>query len=232
MVAGPGATGGAGGRQDGAMHGQRSRLSTQAVHLATSLWRPTGILIEFSGRTTLQWPARRLAPLPRQPSIMIDVASCRCGLSRRASSRRHARQPPLPHQPSRPWAGCGTRSRPTRANDCSRRTSSPRSEPGVPPPPPLARPAACACRRCGPRPPALLMSAHQLYCETSASDRSLGQNFMLDDGVLSSIVEAAGVQPGDLVLEIGPGARQRRAEHSCCMRGYQAIDTALACSFG
>lgn len=28
---------------------------------------------------------------------------------------------------------------------------------------------------------------------------------MLDDGVLSSIVEAAGVQPGDLVLEIGPG---------------------------
>ena len=38
-----------------------------------------------------------------------------------------------------------------------------------------------------------------------ASHRSLGQNFMLDDGVLSSIVEAAGVQPGDLVLEIGPG---------------------------
>ncbi|KAL4434459.1 hypothetical protein ABPG75_000900 [Micractinium tetrahymenae] len=35
--------------------------------------------------------------------------------------------------------------------------------------------------------------------------KSLGQNFMLDDGVLASIVAAAAVQPGDLVLEIGPG---------------------------
>ena len=36
--------------------------------------------------------------------------------------------------------------------------------------------------------------------------RSLGQNFLLDDDVLQRIVNTAGVQPGDLVLEIGPGA--------------------------
>ena len=33
----------------------------------------------------------------------------------------------------------------------------------------------------------------------------MGQNFMLDDSVLTAIVDAAGVGPGDLVLEIGPG---------------------------
>ena len=41
---------------------------------------------------------------------------------------------------------------------------------------------------------------HHRHC------RSLGQNFLLDDEVLRSIVAAAGVRPGDLVLEIGPGA--------------------------
>lgn len=30
---------------------------------------------------------------------------------------------------------------------------------------------------------------------------------MLDDGVLERIVQVAGVQPGDLVLEIGPGEK-------------------------
>lgn len=45
------------------------------------------------------------------------------------------------------------------------------------------------------------------FCQLHAlvPRRSLGQNFMLDDGVLAGIVAAAGVQPGDLVLEIGPG---------------------------
>ena len=35
---------------------------------------------------------------------------------------------------------------------------------------------------------------------------SLGQNFILDDGLVESIVSAAGVSEGDNVLEIGPGA--------------------------
>ena len=35
--------------------------------------------------------------------------------------------------------------------------------------------------------------------------RSLGQNFLQREEILVSIVEAAGVSPGDRVLEIGPG---------------------------
>ena len=35
---------------------------------------------------------------------------------------------------------------------------------------------------------------------------SLGQNFILDDGLVSRIVDAAQVWPGERVLEIGPGA--------------------------
>ncbi len=35
---------------------------------------------------------------------------------------------------------------------------------------------------------------------------SLGQNFILDDGLVRRIVDAAGVAPGERVLEIGPGA--------------------------
>ena len=35
---------------------------------------------------------------------------------------------------------------------------------------------------------------------------SLGQNFILDDGLVGRIVDAAQVWPGDRVLEIGPGA--------------------------
>lgn len=35
--------------------------------------------------------------------------------------------------------------------------------------------------------------------------KSLGQNFLVDEHVTRRIVDAAGVQPGDLVIEIGPG---------------------------
>jgi len=35
--------------------------------------------------------------------------------------------------------------------------------------------------------------------------KKLGQNFLIDAGVVRGIVEAADVQPGDRVLEIGPG---------------------------
>jgi len=36
--------------------------------------------------------------------------------------------------------------------------------------------------------------------------RALGQNFLVDPGVARRIVEVAGVAPGDLVIEVGPGA--------------------------
>ena len=35
--------------------------------------------------------------------------------------------------------------------------------------------------------------------------KKLGQNFLIDAGVVRGIVAAAEVQPGDRVLEIGPG---------------------------
>jgi 16S rRNA (adenine1518-N6/adenine1519-N6)-dimethyltransferase len=35
--------------------------------------------------------------------------------------------------------------------------------------------------------------------------RSMGQNFLVDPGVVAKIVEVAGVSPGDRVIEIGPG---------------------------
>jgi len=35
--------------------------------------------------------------------------------------------------------------------------------------------------------------------------RRFGQNFLVDDAVISAIVEAVAPQPGDLVVEIGPG---------------------------
>jgi len=35
--------------------------------------------------------------------------------------------------------------------------------------------------------------------------KRLGQNFLVDEGVVDAIVAAAGVRPGDAVLEIGPG---------------------------
>jgi 16S rRNA (adenine1518-N6/adenine1519-N6)-dimethyltransferase len=35
-------------------------------------------------------------------------------------------------------------------------------------------------------------------------NKRLGQNFLVDEGVVDAIVAAAGVRPGDAVLEIGP----------------------------
>jgi 16S rRNA (adenine1518-N6/adenine1519-N6)-dimethyltransferase len=45
-----------------------------------------------------------------------------------------------------------------------------------------------------------LMRKHGLH-----PDKSLGQNFLQDAGTLQKIVQAAEIQPGDSLLEIGPG---------------------------
>lgn len=45
-----------------------------------------------------------------------------------------------------------------------------------------------------------LLARHQL-----APNRSLGQNFLVDHNLLRKLLDAAGVAPGDLVLEVGPG---------------------------
>lgn len=38
-----------------------------------------------------------------------------------------------------------------------------------------------------------------------AARKSLGQNFLIDRGVLAKIIGAAGIEPGDHVIEVGPG---------------------------
>ncbi len=42
--------------------------------------------------------------------------------------------------------------------------------------------------------------------------KSLGQNFLIDDGVVRRIVESAGVSPQDIVIEVGPGVGSMTAE--------------------
>ena len=37
------------------------------------------------------------------------------------------------------------------------------------------------------------------------ANKSLGQNFLIDENVVTSIVDAAGISSDDLVIEIGPG---------------------------
>ena len=45
-----------------------------------------------------------------------------------------------------------------------------------------------------------LFKKHQLR-----PSKRFGQNFLIDKGVLEKIIEAANLQPEDIVLEIGPG---------------------------
>ncbi|MDU2703289.1 MAG: rRNA adenine N-6-methyltransferase family protein, partial [Clostridium sp.] len=42
--------------------------------------------------------------------------------------------------------------------------------------------------------------------------KSLGQNFLIDDSVLTDIVEGAEVNKDDLIIEIGPGVGSLTAQ--------------------
>jgi 16S rRNA (adenine1518-N6/adenine1519-N6)-dimethyltransferase len=51
-----------------------------------------------------------------------------------------------------------------------------------------------------------LQTIRQLLESRGLSPRkSLGQNFLIDHNLIRKLVDAAGVRPGDLVLEVGPG---------------------------
>lgn len=55
-------------------------------------------------------------------------------------------------------------------------------------------------------PPQTLTSIKALLAERGLSPRkNFGQNFLIDGNMLRKLVEVASVQPGDLVLEVGPG---------------------------
>lgn len=66
------------------------------------------------------------------------------------------------------------------------------------------------------------------------ADKSLGQNFLIDDEVVSGIVEAADITKEDLVIEIGPGLRDinkriaRKSRKSNMHRTRQKNDTNFA----
>ncbi|KXZ54550.1 hypothetical protein GPECTOR_4g615 [Gonium pectorale] len=53
--------------------------------------------------------------------------------------------------------------------------------------------------------PSAMATVVNLYENRIKAKKSLGQNFLTDDSILRDIVAAAGVGPGDLVLEVGPG---------------------------
>ncbi len=50
--------------------------------------------------------------------------------------------------------------------------------------------------------------------------RSLGQNFLVDDSILQAVTQAAGIKPGDLVLEVRLPAQEHGMQaHMACMQG-------------
>lgn len=63
-----------------------------------------------------------------------------------------------------------------------------------------------------------------------APKKSLGQNFLIDQNLLNKLVDASGVQDGDLVLEVGPGTgtlTETLLERGCRVIAIE-LDTGLA----
>ncbi|MDA8440804.1 MAG: 16S rRNA (adenine(1518)-N(6)/adenine(1519)-N(6))-dimethyltransferase RsmA [Peptococcaceae bacterium] len=52
---------------------------------------------------------------------------------------------------------------------------------------------------------ALIYTKRALNSNGLRAKKSLGQNFLVDDGIIQRIIDDSGVRPGDAVLEIGPG---------------------------
>jgi 16S rRNA (adenine1518-N6/adenine1519-N6)-dimethyltransferase len=55
-------------------------------------------------------------------------------------------------------------------------------------------------------------------------DKSLGQNFLIDEAALHCVVEAAGIEAGDEVLEIGPGLGGLTRHLAACARQVVAVE--------
>ena len=55
-------------------------------------------------------------------------------------------------------------------------------------------------------------------------DKRLGQNFLVDEIHLARIVEAAGIQPGDEVLEVGPGLGGLTRQLAAAARRVVAVE--------
>lgn len=55
-------------------------------------------------------------------------------------------------------------------------------------------------------------------------DKRLGQNFLMDEAVLQCVVDAAGIEPGDDILEIGPGLGGLTRHLALCARQVVAVE--------
>jgi 16S rRNA (adenine1518-N6/adenine1519-N6)-dimethyltransferase len=55
-------------------------------------------------------------------------------------------------------------------------------------------------------------------------DKSLGQNFLIDEPALRRVVAAAAIEPGDEVLEIGPGLGGLTRHLAACARQVVAVE--------
>ena len=171
----------------------------------------SSILSSESAALCLRWRVPRWRRASQSVSACVRHApgGCKPPLTRREAGRRAPSRTPVLRLPRRPpWAGYGTRSRATLRAGWPSRSCAPRSEwrqwrrrrLRVPPAGAIAAPGVLLVAAF------LLADANHVHASAVlTTSRSLGQNFMLDDSVLAAIVEAAGIEPGDLVLEIGPG---------------------------
>src|SRR4030042_5744329 len=55
-------------------------------------------------------------------------------------------------------------------------------------------------------------------------EKSLGQNFLLDEDALRQVVEAAEVKPQEVVLEFGPGLGSLTPHLADCARSIVAVE--------
>lgn len=86
----------------------------------------------------------------------------------------------------------------------------------------MAWPTRSAACWMGPGSLQTLQTIRELLESRGLSPRkSLGQNFLIDHNLIRKLVDAAGLKPGDLVLEVGPGTGALTDE--LLVRGCQVI---------
>jgi 16S rRNA (adenine1518-N6/adenine1519-N6)-dimethyltransferase len=70
----------------------------------------------------------------------------------------------------------------------------------------------------------MLNVSELLYRYGLHPEKSLGQNFLIDQSALRRVVEAAGIEAGDDVLEIGPGLGNLTRYLALCARQVVAVE--------
>ncbi|KAG2490681.1 hypothetical protein HYH03_010848 [Edaphochlamys debaryana] len=139
-------------------------------------------------------------------SACPSVGTAPSHLVSRTSASRRPSGPPSGRR-SFPATGPARQTRPPPApGPRTDAPAEPEPEPVVPGVGWMWQPAAAPANGSGaPAMPSAASTVANLYQDRIRAKKSLGQNFMTDDSILRDLVVAAGVGPGDLVLEVGPG---------------------------